>query len=117
MIREQLNKVIRFGLHLLPACKPFFLLAFIVCFLSPPQNLPYMNGVTKVDQNGLTADPEKATICKDEGLGPGLTETITPGTQVAKNEHYTIHVGSYNTSKRIQEATGYKMLTMSTYNL
>ena len=70
---------------------------------------------TKGDQNG--ADPEKATICKDEGLGPGLNETITPGTQVAKNEHYTIHVGSYNTSKRIQEATGYKMLTMSTYNL
>lgn len=51
-------------------------------------------------------------------MGPGLTENIPAEAQVAKNAHYTIHVGSYNLSKRIQEeATGFKMLTMSIYNL
>ena len=76
-----------------------------------------MNKVTNSDQNGVIANSDKAATCQAEGLGPGLTENVPAGTQVGQNEHYTLKSGSYITSKRIQEATGFKTLSMSTNNI
>jgi hypothetical protein len=85
-----------------------------ICTNSPRQNLPFINNVTKVDWTGATANPDKAAICAAEGLGPGLSEHVPEGTHVGQNVHYTDYSYSYETTKRIQDATGFKLLTIGT---
>ena len=62
--------------------------------------------------NGAIAHPEKAEICHKEGMGPGLQKNVPAGTHVDLQEHYTIVVAGYKTLKRVQEATGFKELTL-----
>jgi hypothetical protein len=50
-------------------------------------------------------------------MGPGLKENVPAGTHVGLNEHYTEYVFGYETTKRIQEATGYKLLTIGMDNV
>ncbi|KAL7483469.1 hypothetical protein ACHAW6_009115 [Cyclotella cf. meneghiniana] len=78
----------------------------------PDMNLPFINNVTKDDWTGAAANPEKAAICAAEGLGPGLSEHVPEGTHVGQNMYYTDYSYSYETTKRIQEATGFKLLTI-----
>ena len=70
-----------------------------------------------MDWNGTLAHPEKAATCLEEGMGPGLKENVPAGTHVGLNEHYTEYVFGYETTKRIQEATGYKLLTIGMDNV
>jgi hypothetical protein len=45
-------------------------------------------------------------------MGPGLAENVPEGTHVGQNVHYTDYSYSYETSKKIQDATGFKLLTI-----
>jgi hypothetical protein len=78
----------------------------------PPQNLPFINNITKSDWNGAIAHPEKADICLAEGMGPLRQENVPAGKHVGQNIHYTDYSYVYQTSKRVQEATGFKLLTI-----
>jgi hypothetical protein len=81
----------------------------------PPQSLPFINNITKSDWNGAIAHPEKADICLAEGMGPGLQENVPAGKHVGQNIHYTDYSYAYQTSKRVREATGFKLLTIGTH--
>ncbi|KAL7504604.1 hypothetical protein ACHAXN_002206 [Cyclotella atomus] len=78
----------------------------------PDMNLPYINDITKTDWNGKIANPESTDVCLAEGMGPGLAENVPEGTHVGQNVHYTDYSYSYETSKKIQDATGFKLLTI-----
>ncbi len=80
----------------------------------PPQRLPFINNITKSDWNGSIAHPEKFDICLAEGMGPGLQENVPAGKHVGQNIHYAEYVYGYETSKRVQEATGFKLLNIGT---
>jgi hypothetical protein len=90
------------------------LISHLLVHTSSQQNLPFIQNITRVDPNGAIAHPEKAEICRKEGMGPGLQENVPAGTHVGLQEHYTIFVAGYKTSKRVQEATGFKELTLGT---
>lgn len=45
-------------------------------------------------------------------MGPGLAEHVPEGTHVGQNVHYTDYSYSYETSKKIQDAAGFKLLTI-----
>jgi hypothetical protein len=90
------------------------LISHLLVHTSSQQNLPFIQNITKVDPNGAIAHPGKAAICLAEGMGPGLQENVPAGTHVGLQEHYTIFVAGYKTSKRVQEATGFKELTLGT---
>ena len=65
-----------------------------------------------MDWNGAIAHPEKAATCLAEGMGPGLQENVPEGTHVGLQDHYAEYVYGYETSKRVQEATGFKLLNI-----
>lgn len=90
------------------------LISHLLVHTSSQQNLPFIQNITRVDPNGAIAHPEKAEICRKEGMGPGLQENVPAGTHVGLRlqEHYTIFVAGYKTLKRVQEATGFKELTL-----
>jgi hypothetical protein len=113
---EWLNRLSFLFLWIFASLYAFFIVQLLVSniFNQPPQNIPYINNVTKADPLADTAIPGKAATCLAEGMGPGPSENVPAGTHGGLQDHYTGYSYVYELSKRIQDTTGYKLLSLST---
>lgn len=74
-----------------------------------------MTDITKTNWNGQLTNPNSTKVCEAEGRGPGISEHVPAGTHAGENIYYTDYSYEYDTSKQIQDATGFKHLTLGAY--